>query len=59
MRAGGKPPARSCEADLRTLDSLCALRIHNGTPTALDSEPAPNALEIPVALRASLDDAPM
>jgi hypothetical protein len=57
--AGGKPPARSGEADLRTLDGLHALRIQNGTPTALDSEPVPSALEIPVELRASFDDAPM
>jgi hypothetical protein len=57
--AGGKPPARSGEADLRTLETLHALRIQNGTPSALDSEPVPNALEIPVELRASLDDAPM
>jgi hypothetical protein len=57
--AGGKPPARSGEADLRTLENLHALRIQNGTPSALDSEPVPSALEIPVELRASLDEAPM
>jgi hypothetical protein len=57
--SGGKPPARSGEADLRLLENLHALRIQNGTPNALDSEPVPNALEIPVELRASLDDAPM
>ncbi len=56
--ASGKPPARSGEADLRTLEGLHALRIQNGRPTAMDSEPVPNALEIPVELRASFDDGP-
>ncbi len=48
-----QPPAQSGEADLRTLADLQALRIQNGTPKALDAEPVPNALEIPVQLRAS------
>jgi len=56
--AGGKPPARSGEADLRTLKDLRALRTENGRPTPLDSEPVPNALEIPVELRASFRGAP-
>jgi hypothetical protein len=56
--AGGKPPARSGEADLRSLEGLHALRIQNGRPTAMDAGPVPDALEIPVELRASFDDAP-
>lgn len=55
--AGGKPPARTGEADLRDLKNLRALRSENGTPSALDSEPVPNALEIPIELRASFSDA--
>lgn len=56
--AGGKPPARTGEADLRELKNLRALRSENGTPSPLDSEPVPNALEIPIDLRASFSDAP-
>ncbi len=56
--AGGKPPARAGEADLRDLKNLRALRSENGTPSPLDSEPVPNALEIPIELRASFSDAP-
>lgn len=56
--AGGKPPARTGEADLRDLKNLRALRSENGTPSPLDSEPVPNALEIPIELRASFSDAP-
>lgn len=55
--AGGKPPARTGEADLRDLKNLRALRSENGTPSALDSGPVPNALEIPIELRASFSDA--
>jgi len=55
---GGKPPARTDEADLRNLKNLRALRTQNGTPSPLDSDPVPNALEIPVELRASFSDAP-
>ena len=56
--AGGKPPARTGEADLRSLKNLRALRSKNGAPSPLDSEPVPHALEIPVELRASFSDAP-
>jgi hypothetical protein len=55
---GGKPPARTGEADLRDLKNLRALRSQNGTPSPLDSDPVPNALEIPIELRASFSDAP-
>jgi hypothetical protein len=57
--AGGKPPAHTGEADLRTMKGLRALRTENGTPSPLDSEPVPNALEIPVELRASFRGEPM
>jgi hypothetical protein len=50
--AGGKPPANSGEADLRTLEDLRALRIQNRTPSALDSAPVPDSLQVPVELRA-------
>lgn len=43
------------EAGLRTLP-LRALRIENGTPRALDAEPVPASIEVPVQLRASLED---
>lgn len=56
--AGGKPPARTGEADLRDLKNLRSLRSKNGTPSPLDSEPVPNALEIPIELRAGFSDAP-
>lgn len=54
---GGKPPARSGEADLRTLDQPRALRLENGTPTLLG--PTADALEIPVELRVNLADPPI
>ena len=50
-----QPPARSGEADLRTLVGLQSLRIENGKPKALDAESVPNSLEIPVQLRAHLE----
>lgn len=56
--AGGRPPTRTGEADLRDLKNLRALRSRNGTPSRLDSDPVPNALEIPIELRASFSDAP-
>jgi hypothetical protein len=56
--AGGKPPARTGEADLRDLKNLRALRSQNGMPSPLDSAPVPDALEIPIELRASFSDAP-
>lgn len=46
----------SGEADLRSIQKLYALRIENDTPKALDQEPVPNALEVPVTLRASFQD---
>lgn len=55
---GGKPPARTGEADLRELKDQRALRVQNSTPSPLDSEPVPNALEIPVELRISFGNAP-
>lgn len=48
-------PAANSEADLRKLDKLRALRIENDIPKPLDSEPVPNALEIPVELRATVE----
>lgn len=56
--AGGEPSASSDEADLRTLEGLQSLRIENGTPTALDSLAVPQALEIPVTLRAAIKQQP-
>jgi hypothetical protein len=52
---GKHPPANSHEADLRTLKDLRGLRIENGKPKPLDSEPVPAALEIPVELRAGVE----
>ncbi|MCY7353572.1 MAG: hypothetical protein LH470_00500 [Lysobacter sp.] len=46
----------SGEADLRSMKKLHALRIESDTPKALDQEPVPNALEVPVNLRASFQD---
>lgn len=57
--AGDQPPADTHEADLRTLQNLRGLRIENGRPKALDSQPVPSALEIPVELRAGFEDGPM
>lgn len=57
--AGGKPPSDSGESDLRALEDLRALRIQNRTPTALDSEPVPNSLQVPVELRAIVGNASM
>jgi hypothetical protein len=57
--AGKRPPAASGEADLRSLQGLQSLRTENGTPRPLDSEAVPNALEIPVDLRASLAGKPL
>jgi hypothetical protein len=56
---GRGPPAASGEADLRSLENLRSFRTENGTPKPLDSSPVPNALEIPVELRASLKGVPM
>lgn len=56
--SGGRPPRTRNEADLPTLDGLRSLRIENGTPRALDGLPLPEALEIPVTLRAGMKDAP-
>ena len=47
----GRPADSSDEADLRHLGEPRALRIQNRTPKALDSEPVPEAIEIPVELR--------
>lgn len=57
--AGGSPPRDPNEADLRNLRELRGLRIENGKPQALDSEPVPRALEIPVELRVSVANGPL
>ena len=57
--AGKQPPAASGEADLRSLEKLRSLRSENGKPKPLDAEPVPNALEIPIELRASLQGQPL
>lgn len=57
--SGGKPPRPRNEADLPGLDGLRSLRIENGAPRALDTLPIPEALEIPVNLRAGMQAAPM
>ncbi len=44
------------EADLRSLKTLQSLRIENDTPDALDKNPVPKALEVPVNLRANFQD---
>ncbi|WP_411834231.1 hypothetical protein [Pseudoxanthomonas mexicana] len=54
--SGGKPPPRADDHALRALDNLQALRIRNERPLPLDKQHPPAALEIPVRLRASLDD---
>lgn len=56
---GDGPPEDTHEADLRSLEQLRGLRIENGKPKALDSQPVPAALEIPVELRAGFEDGPM
>ena len=40
---------------MRSLASLQALHIDNGSPKLLDAKPVPAYLEIPVELRASID----
>ncbi len=57
--AGQHPPEQTHEADLRSLKDLRGLRIENGRPQALDSEPVPAALEIPVELRVSMEGNPL
>jgi len=57
--AGKAPPAASGEADLRSLKKLQSLRSENETPQSLDSEAVPNALEIPVELRAGVQGEPL
>lgn len=54
---GGKPPARTGEADLRALQGPRALRLQNGTPGFIGA--GEDALEIPVELRISFADAPL
>lgn len=56
--SGGRPPRTRNEADLPTLQGLRSLRIENGTPRPLDSAPLPEALEVPVSLRAGMKDSP-
>jgi hypothetical protein len=56
---GDRPPADSHEADLRMIENLRGLRIENGRPKALDSQPVPSALEIPVELRVSVEGEPL
>jgi hypothetical protein len=54
----GRPPPTRNEADLPTIEGLRTLRIENGTPRALDGQPVPEALEVPVTLRAGMREAP-
>lgn len=51
---GGKPPADTGEADLRTLQSPRGIRLQNSMPTFLGA--SDDALEIPVIVRVSLAD---
>ena len=51
-----RSPSVDEEAGLRSLAGLQALRIDNAAPKPLDAEPVPAYLEIPVELRASMDD---
>lgn len=46
-------PQGNEEADLRSLTDLLALQIRNDEPKALDKEPVPESIEVPVNLRAS------
>ena len=57
--AGGRAPEASGEADLRQLAALRALRSQNGTPVPLDASRMPDALEIPVDLRVSVQGQPL
>ncbi len=57
--AGGIVPRASGEADLRRRGALRSLRSKTGMPSALDDSVVPDALEIPVELRAAADGAPM
>jgi len=54
--SGGRPPPRADDYALRALDNLSALRIQNERPVPLDKQLPSASLEIPVRLRASLDD---
>ncbi|WP_156899792.1 hypothetical protein [Luteimonas mephitis] len=54
-----RPPIDSHEADLRELKNLRGLRIENGRPKPLDSDPVPTALEIPVELRVGVEGSPL
>ncbi|MGO1073083.1 hypothetical protein [Lysobacter sp. CA199] len=51
-----RQPRGNEESDLRSLKNLRGLRIENDAPKALDDEPRPETLEVPVDLRASLEN---
>lgn len=57
--SGGVVPRASGEADLRSRGPLRSLRSKTGIPTPLDASPVPDALEIPVELRAAADGSPL
>lgn len=57
--SGGVVPRVSGEADLRTRGPLRSLRSKTGMPTPLDASPLPDALEVPVELRAAVDGSTM
>lgn len=57
--SGGIVPRASGEADLRSRGPLRSLRSKTGMPTPLDASPIPDALEVPVELRAAVDGSPM
>jgi len=48
---GGKPPPRPDDHALRAVEDLRSMRINNDSPTFLDEEAPPRALEVPVTLR--------
>ncbi|MEH6417735.1 hypothetical protein [Pseudomonas sp. CGJS7] len=51
-----RQPRGSEESDLRSLKNLRSFRIENGPPKPLDQEAVPETLEIPVDLRATLEN---
>lgn len=53
----GRPDLRG-EVALAKLGEMRSLRIENGTPQALDKQAVPEAVEIPIRLRASVVGAP-
>ena len=51
-----RQPRGNEESDLRTLKNLRGVRIENQSPKAMDQEPVPESLEIPVELRVTLEN---